>query len=238
MGLKFVTNVIWRNYEGVSGSHGYVYTKATDPNMLNIYLIYFHGTNGDAIRAITRMENIGCHKFFIEYPGYSFLSKSLELTSKTLHEDLSSILTEIFENIPTKGKIIMHGRSIGTGVMCPYITNYIDRVEGIILETPFISLGDIMYTYLGYVGSGINYILNLDDWNLSTLNYIKDTTTKVLIVSCGQDYVTPVSHSKILYEQLKKSPDIQLIILTNESHQIKFKKIEKDVNNWIKEKFI
>ena len=212
---------------------GYVYMKACESKLQHVYLIYFHGIYGDATKAISRMKNINCHKIFIEYPGYSFLSRSKKLSVKILHKDTIKILDDVFEFIPSGSSIIMHGRSIGTGVMCPYINNYIHRIDGIILETPFITLENIIYTYMGITNSWLNYILQFDVWGLGTLKHIEEVAKKILIVAYGQDYVTPVSHSKLLFEKLKNSPDIELIILENESHTTSFSKIEKDVIYWV-----
>ena len=232
-----LTNILWGKYEGAAGNQGYVYTKSTNPQLNNIYMLYFHGINGDATRAITRMDKIGCHKFFIEYPGYSFISRSANLTTITLDEDMDTILKEIFEQIPSKATIIMYGRSIGTGVMCPKIEPYTQRIQGIILETPFISLPELIRTYVGFIGVAVGNWFEIDKWDLSTLDHIKNTTTKVLILGCGQDYVTPISHSHLLFGNLRSSPDIQLTILENESHQLKFQKIEEDVMEWLTTKF-
>lgn len=230
-----LTSILWRSYENITANHtGYIFEYGQQAEILdeNIYVIYFHGTNGDVVRAISRMTSLPYKKIFIEYPGYSHFSKSSELNEFTLYEDMKSIIDEIFTDLPDNAKIIMYGRSIGTGVMCKYIDKYKERIHGIILENPFITLEDIAYSYSWYFGKLITNFLSIQKWDLSTYHYLKHLNIPIFILAGQQDYITPISHARFIFENIN-SQQIQLINYKQESHCMKFLKIKKDVLEWI-----
>ena len=170
------------------------------------------------------------NKIYIEYPGYSHFSLSSDLNAVSLQNDMNSILNDVFENIPNDAKIIMYGRSIGTAVMCKYAKQFSTKIHGIILETPFLSLTDL---YSWYFGLLIGWILNIEEWDLKTFFYIRDLNLPTLIFSAKNDTITPDSHSKYIYNNMKTN-DIHMISYENEYHGMKFKKIEDDLNLWLK----
>ncbi len=232
--MSYFKKSIWRSYENFDlqnfkEGHGYVYVPPEIES--NLYIIYFHGTNGDVTKAITRMSPIQHHKIFIEYPGYSDFSRSLILTAESLQEDIQVTLQKVFNFIPTSKSVVLYGRSIGTGVMCPYIKNYSQRIQGIILENPFLSLEDIFYSYIGVLSNFLN-----TGWNLATNEHIKNLNIPVLVLAGEQDMITPISHAKYIFEE-SVSSDVQLITYCHQAHSIKFKKLKEDVDKWLKELF-
>ena len=134
----------------------------------------------------------------VEYPGYGTspgvsYERSVDRHVMCAYEYLVSDLGYKPENI------VLFGRSLGSGPVCRLAARLQDegeRVGGVILHSPFISVREVGISLLGHVANIIS-----DRWdNRTPLRIVK---SKVLIIHGASDEVVPFRHAEVLRDVRK-----------------------------------
>jgi len=138
-------------------------------------------------------ENLGVHVVIPEYPSYGpSPGRPNELT---VYENVRATY-----NMVTKGigfsprKVIMFGRSIGTGPAIK-LASELD-VGGLVLVSPFVSVGNIVQHHVGFLASWLTD--GLADI-FPSIDLIPDAECPTLLVHGSLDTVIPVTHSEQLH---------------------------------------
>ena len=239
--LELQNQIIWpasnnfKHTHRLSNVQGYIYNPAT--KITNLHIVYFHGNIEQVSAAKNRTTSLTeyAHLYLIEYPGYSNVCSLGKLEPETFLPCMSSVVREIFSKIHQEPnqKIILYGRSIGTGVIGEILVKdkYIAKLAStIILETPFTSIRDI---FIEVVGPAVTNLLgDKMHWTLDNVKNFssfmgKDSECKILIIAGEKDTLTPVTQAKKLTSSLGDSAT--LVIKENQIHNMSFSLILGDV---------
>ena len=172
-------------------------------------VLYFHGNKKNIswyagrIPAITKC---GYEVWMIDYPGFG--KSTGRLTEQRLYE----YATQLYKLARTKWdkeKIIIYGRSMGTGIAA-YLASRSD-CKRLILETPYYSMHALIAHYLP-----IFAISNLIHYRLPTFEYLPKVLAPVTIFHGTSDGVIPYSNAKRLQATLK--PGDQFITIEGGGH--------------------
>ncbi len=166
------------------------YLKFPSPSSKTVVL-YFHG-NGGALNewsyfAQNLHQKLNLAVWIVDYPGFGKSSKKLSKTGEGLVLMGEELLGELKKEHPDK-KIVLFGRSLGSGV----VSEIAKGVDGVILETPFYSVGEMAKELYPIIPT---FLLkyNLDNSKLKNAN-----VENILVLYGGSDQMIPVSHPKRL----------------------------------------
>ena len=160
---------------------------------------FFHSDVGHIYELCQRdAECWQANVLLVEYPGYGTspgvsYERSVDRHVMCAYEYLVADLGYKPENI------VLFGRSLGSGPVCRLAARLQDegeRVGGVILHSPFISVREVGISLLGHVANIIS-----DRWdNRTPLRIVK---SKVLIIHGASDEVVPFRHAEVLRDVRK-----------------------------------
>eukprot|EP00283_Hemiselmis_rufescens_P006553 CAMPEP_0173429292 /NCGR_PEP_ID=MMETSP1357-20121228/8042_1 /TAXON_ID=77926 /ORGANISM="Hemiselmis rufescens, Strain PCC563" /LENGTH=349 /DNA_ID=CAMNT_0014393449 /DNA_START=73 /DNA_END=1119 /DNA_ORIENTATION=+ len=138
-------------------------------------------------------ENLGVHVVIPEYPSYGpSPGRPNELT---VYENVRATYNMVVQGIGfSPRKVIMFGRSIGTGPAIK-LASELD-VGGLVLVSPFVSVGNIVQHHVGFLASWLTD--GLADI-FPSIDLIPDAECPTLLVHGSLDTVIPVTHSEQLH---------------------------------------
>lgn len=181
-------------------------------NRAKMFCIHFHGNACDigqiAICANRESTALHCHYLLVEYPGFGISSGySSEVTINQMAISVYNFVMREFK-IPAN-RIVLIGRSIGTGPVC-FLASHLQRAGtpplGVVLHSPYASIRDAASDLLGCVS-----FCMMDRWpNWSRLlgDYTTDPSiiqAPVLFIHADGDKVINCQHSILLHEHRTKS---------------------------------
>ena len=163
--------------------------QSRNPNGLTI--LYSHGNGEDLgmIRShLEKLSESGCNVISYDYPGYGLSSG--DPTEDGCFESIDSVLSYMITDLGIKkDKIILWGRSLGSGPSCYLASQNI--FAGIILESPFLSAFRTV--------SEIPII----PWDyFQNIKFAKDINVPSLVIHGRWDEVVPFRHGKRLHNLL------------------------------------
>ena len=165
-----------------------VYKKAQIPQAP--LLLYFGGNASDATRFVLHVKQLKAYDIVaFNYRGY--VASSGEPSEKALFEDA----LKIYDTYAKDKKVILIGRSLGTGV-ASYVASKRD-IQGLVLITPYDSIASIAKQK--YPFFPIDTILK---HKFDTLKLIPLIKAKIAIMDVPNDTVIPPYHLKKLLEKL------------------------------------
>lgn len=165
-----------------------VYKKAEIPNAP--LLLYFGGNADDATRFVLHVKQLSAYDIVaFNYRGYG--QSSGEPSEKALFEDA----LKIYDTYANDKKVIVVGRSLGTGV-ASYVASKRD-VQGVVLITPYDSIASIAKRK--YPFFPIDAILKHKFDTLKLIPFIK---AKIAIIEVQNDTIIPRYHLEKLMEKL------------------------------------
>lgn len=161
-------------------------------------IVYSHGNKSDIYTDLSFINAIkditGCSILAYDYCGYGIhqLDDSIEITEENMVQDLQSIIDYIIcnNNMPIKN-IFLLGKSLGTGPSIK-IASCLPSLGGVILITPFLSIGAII------AGKDINFIEGVDMFN--NKKNIVNIGCPIFLTHCKNDINVPFKHAQILYQ--------------------------------------
>lgn len=132
----------WSKADDGAELHG-LYFRSEAPRGV---VLYFHGNTGSLRRwgtHATRFLRLGHDVFMPDYRGYG--KSRGKLDEAALHADAERWYQELLKSWP-EGRIIIYGRSLGTGFAVPLAAAH--RPRGLILESPFANFMEVARHYL------------------------------------------------------------------------------------------
>lgn len=175
-----------------------------------LFIIHFHSNSVDASEIKSYAEKESCvyntNYLILEFPRFGFAA------GHPSEDALNHIAINVYNfvinvlHVPSN-RIVLYGRSIGTGPSC-FLASYIreslrSEIAAVILHSPFTSLGDAATDILGPC---INFIM-FDRWknwkyltgDFNIHNHV--ITCPVLFLHADCDQIVDFEHSRILHER-------------------------------------
>lgn len=172
-------------------------------------VLYFHGNRKNISWYASRVPAItkwGYDVWMIDYPGFG--KSTGRLTEQRLY-DYANQLYKLARTRFGKDKIIIYGRSMGTGIAA-YLASRSD-CKRLILETPYYSMHALIGHYLPVFA-----VSKLIHYRLPTYEYLPQVLAPITIFHGTSDGVIPYSQAKKL-TPLPKPAD-QFITIEGGSH--------------------
>ncbi|MBM9604909.1 alpha/beta hydrolase [Desulfopila inferna] len=160
-------------------------------------IVVFHGNAGYALHRDYFVEGFSAVKgsapwivYIFEYPGYG--ARPGRPSEKNFKAAAEEAVTDLFSD---KDRLYLVGESIGTGVASHLAQRFPERIDGLLLITPFTSLADVGKKH--YPILPIETLLRERYDNLTAL---KDYSGPVAVLIAGADEIIPVSLGRRLYD--------------------------------------
>jgi uncharacterized protein len=172
-------------------------------------VLYFHGNRkniGWYAQYVPEFTQQGWEVWMIDYPGFG---KSTGTIKEELLYSYASLVYKIAKKQYDKEKIIIYGKSMGTGIAAQLAS--LKDCKHLILETPYYSLKNLISHFLPFypIGQMIRY-------QLPTHDYLPKVYAPVTIFQGDNDRIVPYSNAVKLKPLLK--PTDQFISITNGKH--------------------
>ncbi|HEY1787244.1 MAG TPA: alpha/beta fold hydrolase [Verrucomicrobiae bacterium] len=178
----------WTNSDGED--IGFKRLSPTQPVTGSILISYGNGGMAtgcahyaDDIQTVAAMDI-----YILEYPGYA------DRPGPTTENTLFATAANALQMIPTNQPVYLVGESLGSGVACYLAGTFTNRIDGIVLLSPFTSVTDVgQYRYPFLPVS----VLAID--RFPSKEYLHNYHGKVGITVDGQDVVVPERFGLRLY---------------------------------------
>lgn len=189
-----------------------LYFKAKN-NDQNRTVIFFHG-NAGSLRTwggiYEDFLSLGWNVLICDYRGYG--KNTGHLSEELMYEDAELWLNHTIQNLNIpKERIVIYGRSIGTGVAIELVSK--NPGLNLFLETPFTDLPSLAKNYYPFVRP---WMFRFQFENLKKLEKVN---SKIRIFHGTEDEIIPYHNSETILENLKsKNKDVVLFTIRNGSH--------------------
>ncbi|MFX0058674.1 MAG: alpha/beta hydrolase [Candidatus Hodarchaeota archaeon] len=182
-------------------------------------ILLFHGNGeiaSDYQYFASMFFNCDVNLAVVDFRGYGFSSGKPYYTS--LISDALPIYKEFekwIENISSNYSIFVQGRSLGSVCAAEIGSHNLESLKGVIFESGFASAYNMM-----------TRLFRIDSPNLTPLSlseYSNDTRVRkfkkpVLIIHGSNDWIIPPSEGELLFQNLPKTIEKQLIIIEGAGH--------------------
>lgn len=172
-------------------------------------IVYFHGNAGDLSswgHVYSSFSSYSLDLLIIDYRGYGKSTGQIESQANFLKD--GEAVYNYTKKLYTEDKIIVYGRSIGTGV-ATYIASK-NKPLALILETPYSSLVSVIKKYYSFVPSFlVKYPLPLEEW-------IQNVTSDILLFHGEEDEIIPHNESLKIIKKVKST--YEFISIPNGMH--------------------
>ena len=184
----------------------------TDSSKRKGLIVYFHGNADDLRRWGKHAVDFTKNHYDIVMIDYRQFGKSTgELSEKALHADASYLYEWAKKRFP-ENKIILYGRSLGTGIATRLASE--NKPKMLLLETPYYSLADVVNSYFPLIP--YNSILK---YQFRTDLFIKQVSCPIHFFHGTKDAVVPYKSSLKLSELLNKKPSEILTTIPEGRHK-------------------
>jgi pimeloyl-ACP methyl ester carboxylesterase len=178
----------WTNSDGME--IGFKRLSSTQPAVGSVLITYGNGgTATGCAHYADDIQNVAAMDVYIlEYPGYE--DRPGRPTEKTFFAAADDAL----QMIPTNKPVYLLGESLGSGVACYLAGTYTNRINGLVLLSPFTSVTDVgqhRYPFLPVS------LLCVDTF--PSKEYLRNYHGKVGITVDGRDVVVPEKFGLQLY---------------------------------------
>jgi alpha-beta hydrolase superfamily lysophospholipase len=198
------------------------YDKTTNLNLVEFHatdrpadspakgiVLYFHGNTGDVehySRVAPDFTRHGYECWLWDYPGYG--KSTGELSEQKLY-DYALVLYKLARSRWPPSKIILYGRSIGTGIAAELAD--VRDCRRLILESPYYSLVSLPYRYLP-----IYPWERMLHYHFPTYSHLPNVTAPITIFHGTADRTIPYSNAWRLKSLLK--PGDEFIPIDDAGH--------------------
>jgi len=170
-------------------------------------------------------QSLGYYTLTVDYRGYGDSIMSFPLNETTVVEDAKAAIKLVRDNVGEDAKLIIYGHSMGTGIsshaVAECLQEGVDRVDGIILDSPFHSFRGMFKTGIGAV---LNYLFGLEglfaeiDIQFDSPQWLQTLSIPVRVFHSELDPVTPMAGAKLLVEDVKNAgkENIDMVIWEEE----------------------
>ncbi|MBM9498830.1 alpha/beta hydrolase [Leptospira sp. 201903071] len=189
-----------------------LYFKANN-NDQNKTVLYFHGNAGSLRTWGGIFEDfipLGWNVLISDYRGYG--KNTGNLSESAMYEDGAFWLDYTIKNLNVpKNRIVVYGRSIGTGVAIDLVSKNPDL--NLFLETPFTDLPSLAKDYYPFLRP---WMLRFQFENLKKLETID---SKIRIFHGTEDEIIPYRNSEVILGKLKlEKKDVILYTIQDGTH--------------------
>ena len=159
-------------------------------------LVWFHGNAGNISHRVDNIkllhDKVKVNVFIFDYRGYG---RSEGRPSETgTYRDGEAALDLLRAKVGAHaGKIILFGRSLGAAVAVEMATRF--DSQGLILESPFISVAEMARVVLPYLPVGALLRSRYD-----VGSKIKNIGVPLLVLHGDRDEIVPLSHGKAVFD--------------------------------------
>lgn len=176
-------------------------------SIADTYMIFFHGNaedmyvlrfimicRGRAYPFLLELQmSVRCNIVALEYPGYG-MYQGHKPNAEQIEEDSHSLYLHLRDKMKIEdSKIIIFGRSIGSGPACYLASLFQPKL--LILMSPFLSIRAVAKHYASVAA----YLLKEQFDNETRAEKIK---CPALVIHGKSDKLIPVSHAQLLYSRL------------------------------------
>ncbi len=214
--LIFYPQKLSSNYHyQLTGNDKEVFISTADGEVINGILfnrpgnrhvvLYFHGNGGSLDswqQTGAQILALGCDLLIIDYRGYGKSTGSF--SEKGFYRDANAAYKFLIQSGYSPGQVIAYGRSLGTGVATQLAID--QKVAGLILESPYTSLGAVAAEKMPYLFPGL-----LLKYKLNTLAKAPQLKVPTLIIHGSADELIPCSQGQQLYNVIKAPKKLVLI---------------------------
>ncbi len=169
-------------------------------------ILYFHGNAGDLSGWQFVAEDFtdqGFNILIIDYRGYG--KSSGKISEHGFYEDANAAYHYLLNETKFTGdKIIVYGRSIGTGVAVELASK--KKIKALILESPYSSFSKLANEKIPFFFPGLYVRAKFN--NLTKINSIK---APIVFIHGSNDTLIPQTHTEFLY-QTRKEKKYKIII--------------------------
>ncbi len=159
-------------------------------------ILYFHGNAGNLSRWGEVVQDLVRLNYDLVVMDYRTYGKSKgKLSEKTLLEDAQAFYEYLTKTYPEED-IILYGRSLGTA-MASYVASQ-NKVSLLILETPFYSMLDVAQERFPILP-----VETLIKYPFRNYEFLRKTTSRIIILHGTRDKVVPISSSLKLMKSLE-----------------------------------
>jgi len=203
-------------------------TDISSPNIL-----FFHG-NGEIISDYDDLgplfNKMGINFLPVDYRGYGKSTGSPTITSMIRDSHTIFEFTEKWLNANgyKRGLIVM-GRSLGSASALELANHYMERIDGLIVESGFAHTGPLL-RLLGVDTTAIGFT---EEHGLRNLDKIRTWPKPTLIIHAEFDQIISFSEGKALFDACP-SPDKTFLKIPNADHNDIFMKGIKPYMNAVK----
>lgn len=174
-------------------------------------IMYFHG-NGGALDSWGYVGEELAIKYnsdvlILDYPGYGKSTAGVATSDEAIFNSADAAFEIFKSSTEAKLPIVLIGRSLGSGV-ASYLAAK-NNVQGLILETPYISIKKMARIYVPIVPE---FIVK---YELDNLKALQNLQIPVLMIHGTQDEVIPYNQAAILH---KKYPKVNFVTVENGDH--------------------
>jgi len=171
-------------------------------------VLYFHGNRQNIERYATYAINFTRNNYevwMIDYPGFG--KTTGKRTEKTMYAD-AAIFYKMARSKFSKEKIIIYGKSLGTGVATQLAS--VSDCKRVILETPFYSIDALLKHY-----AFIYPVSLMSKFHFPSYEYIKKIESPVTLFHGTKDELIPYKQAVRL---AKENPGVQLVTIEGGRH--------------------
>lgn len=192
-----------------------------DANAPNI--LFFHG-NGEIVSDYDDLglsyNNMGINFLAVDYRGYgkSTGSPTITFMMRDSHQIFEFVEKWLKEN-GYKGPLIVMGRSLGSASALEAANCYMERTDGLIIESGFAHTGPLL-ELLGLDPAAIGFT---EEKGLRNLDKIRTWAKPALIIHSEFDHLIPFSEGRALYDACP-SPLKNFLKIPNADHNDIFMK--------------
>mmetsp|Transcript_23117 Transcript_23117/g.35671 ORF Transcript_23117/g.35671 Transcript_23117/m.35671 type:complete len:297 (+) Transcript_23117:117-1007(+) len=191
-------NLVWLETRHGNSIPAILLRPKRHSNRSKMTLIYSHANSEDLGLLYPKLKELsttlGVNIFAYDYTGYGYskkLSPSMEPSEDACYADIEAAYKYLINNGTPSERIVLYGRSVGTGPSCHLASLIGPRLGGLILHSPFTSVYRIMIDFgcsMGLFGDMFQ--------NLEAVEKIK---CPVFIIHGVEDEIIPFSHGCTLY---------------------------------------
>jgi len=166
--------------------------KTEKPNGI---ILYFHGNAGNLDRwggIVGSLTKYGHEVLIMDFRGYG--KSTGERTKQNMLDDAEEFYQYVMKTWPEE-KITLYGRSLG----CSFASNLAGKYSpaGLILESPFYSVGDV-----GRRAGWIYPMKGILRFNFNNAESLKTATCPITIIHGIEDQIVPHDSGMRLYQSL------------------------------------
>lgn len=178
----------WRGSDGKGGRELWGFKRVAGNEGATNCLFFFHGNGGNASGWAHAVEEFPGDVFVLEYPGYG------ERSGSPSERSIKAAAVRAFEaevvEAKRYSKVILCGQSLGSGVTEAIFTKHPERLDALVLVTPYLSLAAVASTHYAWIPTGL---LLRDKMELYEA-FLK-FPGKSVVVTAADDEVIPRSHA-------------------------------------------